>query len=133
MCCFSVRLPSTFGSNRGSCACVSVKLKLKLHLGHHGFLVLLLLRDFDRRLLGNGRNQEVHQDVFAISHAVHRGQQVGRYVVREQVVVVSDTHKGEKTDEVNCVFISFFFLKAALLFSSLLYGCCVALSAAWEH
>lgn len=58
------------------------------YLGHQGFLVLLLLRDFDVWLLGDGRNQEVHQDVFAISHAVHGGQQVDGDVVGEQIMVV---------------------------------------------
>ncbi len=67
-------------------------MSVKLYLGHHGFLVLLLLRDFDWRLLSNSRNQEVHQDVFAISHAVHRGQHAGRDVVGEQEVVVSEIH-----------------------------------------
>lgn len=63
------------------------------YLAHHGFLVLLLLGDFDWWLLGNRRHQEVHQDVFTIGHVVHRGQQAGRHRVGEQVVVVSDTHK----------------------------------------
>lgn len=36
------------------CVCVCVRLTIKLHLAHHGFLVLLLLCDFDWRLLGDG-------------------------------------------------------------------------------
>lgn len=39
-------------------------------------------------LLGDGRNQEVHQDVFAISHVVHGSQQVNGDVVGEQIMVV---------------------------------------------
>lgn len=69
-----------------------VQLTMKLYLTHHGLFVLLLLCDFDWRLLGDGRNQDVHQDVFTVSHAVHHGQQAGGDVVGEQVVVVSDTH-----------------------------------------
>lgn len=61
------------------------------HLRHQRFLVLLLLRDFDRRLPGYRRNQEVHQDVFAVGHVVHRGQDAAGDVVGEQVVVVPGT------------------------------------------
>lgn len=122
---------------------VSVQLSIRLYLAHHGLLVLLLLCDFDRRLLGHGRHQEVHQDVFAISHAVDRVQQAGRDVVGEQVVVVSDahTHTHTRQEGKNCVFIHSLLSNAhvcsVLLCSvptgSVQFGPCVALSAAWEH
>ena len=104
--------------------CVSVQLSIRLYLAHHGLLVLLLLRDFDRRLLGHGRHQEVHQDVFAISHAVDRVQQAGRDVVGEQVVVVSDAHTHTHTHTTGrkelCIY-SFTFIKCARLFCSALF------------
>lgn len=64
---------------------------MRCYLGHQGFLVLLFLRDFDWWLLGDGRNQEVHQDVFAISHAVHGGQQGDGDVMGEQIMVVPES------------------------------------------
>ena len=100
--------------------CVSVQLSIRLYLAHHGLLVLLLLRDFDRRLLGHGRHQEVHQDVFAISHAVDRVQQAGRDVVGEQVVVVSDahthTHTHDRKERIVYLFIHFYQMRTFVLF-----------------
>lgn len=86
------------------------------YLGHHGFLVLLLLCDFDGWLFGDGWNQEVHQDVLAVGHAVHHGQQAGWDVVCEQVVVVSDG--GERLMRF-CVYLSpFNSFHSVLLYSA---------------
>jgi len=58
------------------------------YLAHHGLLVLLLLRDLDGRQLGDGGDQEVHQDVLAVGQLVHHALQTGGQVVGVQVVVV---------------------------------------------
>jgi len=58
------------------------------HLPHHGLLVLLLLGHLDGRQLGDGRHQEVHQDVLAVGHLVHHALQAVGKVRRVQVVVV---------------------------------------------
>lgn len=45
------------------------------YLPHHGLLVLLLLRDLDGWQLGDGRYQEVHQDVLTVGQLVHHALQ----------------------------------------------------------
>lgn len=100
-------------SVRGSQAC---QCHLVPYLGHHGFFVLLLLCDFNWRLLGNCRYQEVHQNVFAVRHMVHHCQQSGWDVVSEQVVVVS-ANKYEDRRNVIC---SDMFCCTLFYFSSIL-------------
>ena len=59
-----------------------------LYLLHHGFLVLLLLGDFNRWELSDSRNQEVHEDVLTVGHLVHHGEKAGWQVVSVQVVII---------------------------------------------
>lgn len=87
---------------------MSTTLTSRSYLAHHGLLVLLLLCDFDWWLLGNSWNQEIHQDVLTIGHAVHHGQQVGRDIVGEQVVVVPNMHS-DKTKQRIISFLWFFY------------------------
>ena len=64
-------------------------LALLPHLSHHGLLVLFLLGDLDGRQLGDGRHQEVHQDVLTVGHLIHHALEAVGKVRRVQVVVVS--------------------------------------------
>lgn len=71
-------------------------MSAEAHLRHQRFLVLLFLRDFDWRQPGHRRNQKVHQDVFAVGHAVHRGQNGARDIVGEQEVVIPGINNTNK-------------------------------------
>lgn len=60
------------------------------HLWAGQLLVLLPLGHFDWWQVGDGGNQEVHEDVLTVSQLVHHALQAGRQEIGVQEVVISE-------------------------------------------
>lgn len=65
------------------------------HLWAGQLLVLLPLGHFDWWQVGDGGNQEVHEDVLTVGGAVHQRPQGRGQVVGEQVVIVPNGEEME--------------------------------------
>lgn len=68
--------------------CLSMERLNWANLWTGQLFVLLPLGHFDWRQVGDSRDQEVHEDVFAVGGAIHQSPQGLGQVVCEQVVVV---------------------------------------------